>query len=206
MDVGDVERSGGYSLYNRKNSDDVNDLSEPHAMNTLINGHHFSEAEVLGREASDVEIIDSLTAAFRDKIAKLVIGVIGDDVIPAHPRLTQFDLRLEYDDGKHVEWVTDEGRVFVTRSDKDGFAEPTVPSAPDAVTELLNDQSVDALLKARDAINKMITGFFALRETGVVCDRAPRSFNPVENHQYSGDHEMQELQKYAKAHGSATCK
>lgn len=150
-------------------------------------------------QANEV-IIDALTAKFRDQVANLVNdGTIGDGAV-----LTQAAIRIEYGNGKTVNWVTDDGQVFTTRSESTEFERPMAPAIPSAIKALDPAKSggqptEKAVVKAETAIRSMLRGFFATLETGILKERGwSRTLPGVGGKKYAGGR-LGEIQKYADA-------
>lgn len=119
--------------------------------------------------------------------------------LPKNTNLTHFAMRLESEDGRQVEWVNDDGRKFVTKSNSREFERPHAPFIPSAVKKLLTEQNEKAVNKAKESVNKALLGCFALMESRLYTERAPRTLPGIAGYQYSTDAEIREYQKFAHA-------
>jgi hypothetical protein len=142
---------------------------------------------------------ESLKAGLMAKFEQKLNGLIEEGLIRDGATLTNFDARVEYGNGSHVEWVTDDGQRFVTKSNSREYERPHAPVIPSAVKKLNTDQSDKAVEKAVEAVRKVRLGIYAMRESRLCTSKPPRTLPGIAGKAYSSDRQIAEFQKYADA-------
>jgi hypothetical protein len=151
--------------------------------------------------AANQVLVDAVMAKLHDKVVELVDGgAIGEGAVATHAVI-----RIEYGNGKHVDWVSTDGQVFNTRSESNEIDRPMAPVVPSAIKALDpakvgSIQPTDkAIEKAKTVLRNTFRGFFATLESGVFCEKGwSRTLPGVPGKRYAPGR-LGEIQKYADA-------